>query len=264
MLAGNKTALVTGASSGIGAAFAEGFASAGFNLVVTARREARLQAIAAQLRSSHGVRVEVIPCDLTAPGAASVLCAEIERRGLVVTALVNSAGCGAPGVFTTPAWEVHERMLQMMVVALSELTYRLLPGMIERRHGRIVNVASIAGLVPSGAGTLYGAAKTYVVSFSRSLAREVAGHGIHVTAVCPGLTQTEFHATPPLRDTVKGMPRWMWMDAHTVARQGFDAVMNGHTVYVNGSVNRALVAFFRHVPQSLVRAVRRAARPALR
>ena len=252
MTARSKTALITGASSGIGEAFAEIFAANGFDLVITARRELRLQALAERLTREHGVQVHIVPADLASPGAAAALCDEIASRGLTVDALVNSAGFGVPGKYVEAQWGTYEEMLQVMVVALSELTRRLLPGMIERGYGRIVNVASTAGLAPSGAGALYGAAKTFVVTFSRSLSREVARHGVLVTAVCPGLTDTDFHRAPGLANTVRSMPRWMWMDARTVATQGFAAVMAGTPVYVTGGFNKLLVTLFRYVPHPIL------------
>jgi short-subunit dehydrogenase len=257
MTARRKTALITGASSGIGEAFAEVFAANGFDLVITARRAVRLQALAERLTRERGAEVHVIPSDLAMRGAAAALCTEIAHRGLTIDALVNSAGFGVPGKYAEARWSVYEEMLQVMVMALSELTHRLLPGMIERGYGRIVNVASTAGLAPSGAGALYGAAKTFVVNFSTSLAREVSRHGVLVTAICPGLTDTDFHRAPGLGDTVRGMPRWMWMDARTVASQGFAAVMAGEPVYVNGRVNKLLVTLFRYVPHPILAGVGR-------
>ena len=259
-----RTALITGASSGIGAAFADVFAAEGFDLVVTARRVERLDALADRIRRVHGSRVEVIPCDLAQRGAPAALHAAVEQRGLRVDALVNNAGFGAAGAYTGSPWQAHDAMLQVMVVAVAELTHRVLPGMIERRHGFIVNVASLAGVVPTPAGTLYGAAKTFVVRFSQSLAREVARHGIHVTAVCPGLTRTEFHDAADARASVDSMPRWLWMDAHTVAREGVRAVMAGRPLHVNGAVNRATVTLFRLAPLPWVTRVGRRVASAFR
>jgi uncharacterized protein len=150
------------------------------------------------------------------------------------------------------------------VVATSQLTYQLLPSMLTRRYGRIINVASTAGLVSSGAGTMYGAAKTFVVNFSASLRREVAGRGVHVTAVCPGLTRTEFHGDPALAASVKSMPGWMWMDPREVARQGFQAVMNNQAVCITGRLNRLFVALLRHAPMSVIRHAARVALTAKR
>jgi short-subunit dehydrogenase len=252
-----RTALITGASSGIGEAFADVFASMGFDIVITARREEQLRAVAERLTRVYGTQVHVVPCDLAIATAPAALCAEIERRGVAVDVLVNNAGFGVPGSYMAANWAVHEAMLQVMVVAVAELTYRLLPGMIERGYGRIINVASLAGVVRAPAGTLYGAAKTFVVRFSESLSREVASHNIHVTAICPGLTRTGFHHAPGARETVSGMPGWMWMDAQTVARQGVAAVMAGKPIYVNGGLNRVMAGLFRYVPLPAMRALGR-------
>jgi hypothetical protein len=249
---------VTGASSGIGDAFAEVFAAHGFDVVAVARRRDRLERLAARLQEDHGVTVHVIPADLASPGARNELCAEIARRRLAVDALVNNAGYGVPGRYLESPWPRHEAMLQVMVVGLAELTHRLLPGMIERRYGRIVNVASLAGLVPAPAGhTLYAAAKALVVKFSEALAHEVRRDGVHVTAICPGFTRTEFHDVTGTRSKVERLPSWMWLDAATVARQAYDAVMAGTPIYINGRVNRAIAALVRYLPQGLVEGVGR-------
>jgi short-subunit dehydrogenase len=197
--------------------------------------------------------VDVIACDLSRREAAADLCHEIGSRGLRIDALVNNAGYGVPGTYLASPWERHEAMLNLMVMAVSELTYRLLPGMIERRYGRIINVASLAGLVPAPAGhTLYAATKAFAIKFSEALAHEGRPHGVHATAVCPGFTLSEFHDVTGTRAQVSRLPSWMWMDAPTVARQGFDAVMQGTPIYINGRANRAIEAFVRHLPQSIV------------
>ena len=250
-----RTALITGASSGIGAAFAEVFAAGGYDLVVTARREDRLRDLAARLEPQHHVRVHVIVEDLADPGAPERLCAGIAARGLTIDALVNNAGYGVTGVYTISDWSTHADFLQVMVVAVAELTHRLLPGMIERGYGRIVNVASLAGLSPAPAGhTLYAASKAFVIKFSEALASEVKARGVHVTAVCPGFTLSEFHDVTGTRATVSRLPRWLWMDAPTVARQGVAAVNQGIPIYVNGRVNRTIAALVRLLPYRLIAA----------
>ena len=260
-----RTALITGASSGIGEAFAEVFAAEGFDLVIVARREERLQAVAARLRQKHGVRVEVIALDLAERDACERLCAEIAARGIQIDALVNNAGYGVPGSFTASPWQRHEDFLQVLVTDVAELTYRLLPAMIERGYGRIINVASLAGLVPAPSGhTLYGASKAFLIKFSEALANEVRRSNVHVTALCPGFTVSEFHDVTGTRDKMKQMPSWMWLDAPTVARQGFDAVMAGQHIYINGRVNRAIAALTRLLPQTLVYAIGRRAGRAYR
>lgn len=253
MNATQRTALITGASSGIGEAFADVFAAHGFNLVIVARREDRLRAVAARIEDQHGRQVHVLVSDLARRGAPAALCADIAARGLTIDALVNNAGYGVPGSYTASAWGRHEAMLEVMVVGSAELTYRLLPGMMERRYGRIVNVASLAGLVPAPAGhTLYGATKAFSIKFSEALAHEGRPFGVHATAVCPGFTLSEFHDVTGTRDQVRKLPPWMWMDSPTVARQGFAAVMKGTPVYVNGRVNRTIALLVRYLPQAIV------------
>jgi len=253
-----RTALITGASSGIGEAFADVFAAEGFDLVITARREDRLRAVAERLERQRGIRVHVIAGDLGQRDASERLCAELAARGLQIDALVNNAGYGVPGALTASPWGRHDEFLQVLVTAVVELTYRLLPGMVERGYGRIINVASLAGMVPAPAGhTLYGASQAFAIKFSEALAHEVQASGVHVTAVCPGFTLSEFHDVTGTRDKMNKLPRWMWLDAPTVARQGFDAVMAGTPIYINGRVNRAIAMLVRYMPQWLVKTVGR-------
>ena len=248
-----RVALITGGSSGIGEAFADVFAAEGFDIVITARREERLRAVQARLQQQHGVRVEVIVADLAQRDTPARLCAEIAARGLKIDALVNSAGYGVPGSYVASTWDTHAASLQVMVTAVAELTHRLLPGMIERKYGRIVNVASLAGLVPSPAGhTLYAASKAFLIKFSESLAHEVRRYDVHVTALCPGFTLSEFHDVMGTRASVSHLPRFMWMDAATVARQGYTGVMAGEPLVINGRVNRAIATLIRILPQWLV------------
>ena len=251
-----RTVLVTGASAGIGKAIAEVFASEGFDLVLTARRQDRLEALAADLRQRFGRRVTTIPDDLADPAAPARLVDAVATAGITIDALVNNAGYGVPGKFTATTWAEQRDMVQVMVLALAELTHRLLPGMIARRYGRIINVASVAGLVPQSAGhPLYGASKSLVIQFSQSIALEGMPHNVFTTALCPGFTYSEFHDVNGMREQVSRLPRWMWMDAETVARQAFDAVMAGRIVCVNGRVNRGMVLLARYLPQWLVMAV---------
>lgn len=253
-----RTALITGASSGIGDAFAEEFAARGFDVVLTARREDRLRAVAERLRLRYGVTTHVVVADLADPAAPARLWREVEDRRLTVDALVNNAGYGVPGAFLASEWPRHLAQLQVMVVALGELTHLLLPGMIARGYGRIVNVASLAALVPAPAGhTLYAATKAFVVKFSESLAGEVRASGVHVTAVCPGFTRSEFHDVTGTRAKVSRLPPWLWLDAATVAREGFEAVSVGTPVLVVGRVNRMIATLGRLLPRRLLVALGR-------
>jgi short-subunit dehydrogenase len=249
--------LITGASSGIGEAFSDVFAAAGFDLVLVARRVDRLEAVAERARRA-GVAACVIGLDLSEAGAVDRLCSEVAGRQLTIDALVNNAGYGVPGTFTTAPWPAHEAQMRVMVTAVVELTYRLLPWMVARGYGRIINVASLAGLVPAPAGhTLYPAAKAFVIRFSEALAHEAVSAGVHVTALCPGFTYSEFHDRSGTRERVSRLPGWLWMDAATVARQGYEAVMAGEAVCVNGRVNRTIAALARWMPPRLVTAVGR-------
>jgi short-subunit dehydrogenase len=251
-MASNRRALVTGASAGIGEAFARELARRGFDLVLTARRADRLEALARELRELHAIEAIVAPLDLARSDGPEALVAALETQGLVIDILVNNAGYGVTGYFEEQPWDTHATFIQVLMTAPTELIYRLLPGMKARGYGRIVNVASLAGLVPGSAGhTLYAASKAYLVKFSQSLALEGAGTGVHTTAVCPGFTYSEFHDVTGTRDLVSKMPGFMWTDAATVARQGLDAVDAGKPVHVIGGVNRAMKTFFKLLPDGL-------------
>ena len=253
-----RQALITGASAGIGSAFAHVLAAEGYDLVLTARRLERLEQISEDLRSRHGVNVVALRHDLAVPDAVAQLVDELARKRLTVDLLVNNAGYGVPGSYASTTWQQQYDFLQVLVVAVAELTHRLLPGMIERRWGRIINVASVAGLIPAVAGhTLYAASKAFVVKFSESLALENHRHGVHVCASCPGFTLTEFHDVTGTRAQVNTMPKFMWLDATRVARESYDAVMQGRPIYVPSRLYRALVTATRVLPQSLVLAMMR-------
>jgi uncharacterized protein len=250
----HRTALITGASGGIGAAFAAVFAAGGFDLVVTARRQDRLQSLANQIARDHGRRAHVIAADLAEPGASAWLCDEIAARGLAIDALVNNAGYGVPGALVASPWERQQAALQVLVIALAELTHRLLPGMIERGYGRILNVASLAALLRAPAGlTLYPASKLFVIKFSESLAAEVRSKGVNVTALVPGFTETAFHDVAGTRARVNLLPQFVWMDAASVARLGYAAVMAGRPLEITGRVNRTAAFLARLTPTPLAR-----------
>ena len=256
-----RTALVTGASAGIGKAFAELLAARGYHVVLTARRADRLEALATTLATTHGIQVHVLPADLVDRAAPAALCAAIADRGLAVDLLVNNAGYGVPGRYVSTSWQQQADFLQVLVTAVAELTHRLLPPMIERRWGRVIQVSSLAALVPAAPGhTLYAASKAFLLKFTEALAPEVAPHGVNVTALCPGFTYTEFHDVTGTRAQVSTMPRWAWLDAREVVQAGYDAVMEGRSVVVPGRVNQTLAFGAKHLPGSLARAaVRRSA-----
>jgi short-subunit dehydrogenase len=251
-----RTALVTGASAGIGVALAEVLAERGFDLILTARREDRLHALAGRLASAHGIAVHVVPCDLADPAAPARLVGEIAARGLQVDVLVNNAGYGVPGRYEDSTWAQQAEFLQVLVTAVAELTHRVLPGMIARRWGRVLNVASLAAHVPAAAGhTLYAAAKAFVLKFSEALAAETAGQGVLVTASCPGFTYSEFHDVVGTREQVSTMPRVLWQDARSVAEESYAALMAGRPVVLTDTVNRLVARAVRFAPDWLSRAV---------
>ncbi|WP_049622393.1 SDR family NAD(P)-dependent oxidoreductase [Frateuria defendens] len=244
--------LITGASAGIGAAFARELAARGHDLVLTARRAERLEALAEELRATHGSTVTVLPCDLEDPRAPEQLCAALAERGLEVGWLINNAGYGVPGSFVANRWATHAAFLQVLLTAPTELAWRLLPAMRRRGYGRIVNVASLAGFVPGTAGhTLYAASKAYLIKFSQSLALENHSAGVNVCALCPGFTKSEFHDVTGTRAKVEQMPGFMWMRAQDVVREGIEAVERGRAVHVTGRVNRAIKALSELLPDRL-------------
>ena len=245
-----RLCLVTGASAGIGAAFARIYASHGYDVALTARRADRLERLAEEIRLRYGVETLTIPADLADPAAREQLLVDISAHGRVVDALVNNAGYGLPGRYAATTWEDQQAFLQVLLVAVCELTHKVAPGMIERRFGRIVNVASLAGLIPGSAGhTLYGATKAFLVRFSQSLHLETRDQGVHVSALCPGFTYSEFHDVTGTRDRLsRNTPAWLWMGADEVAAAGYEAVEANRPVCVPGAPNKTIAAIAKLVP----------------
>ena len=247
-------ALITGASSGIGAAIARDYARRGKPLILTARREDRLRALADELGTQ--VSCTVIVADLADPATPAQLFAETQARGLFVDTLVNNAGYGVKGRFMSEDWSTHAAFLQVLMISVVELTYRFLPAMEAAGCGRVLNVASLAGLIPASAGhTLYGAAKAFVIRFSESLALEMKPKGVHVTALCPGMTYTEFHDVNGMRSKVSLLPKSIWLTADEVAKLGVDAVEAGTTRIVTGKTNRVIAGASKYLPDALARAL---------
>ncbi|MFZ5668175.1 MAG: SDR family NAD(P)-dependent oxidoreductase [Pseudomonadota bacterium] len=245
-----RLALVTGASAGIGAAFARIYASHGYDVALTARRADRLEALAGEIRLRFGVEAFAIPADLGEPGACDAVLNGVAAHGRVVDALVNNAGYGLPGVYAETQWADQAAMLQVMLIAVCELTHKALPGMVERRFGRIVNVSSLAGLVPGSAGhTLYAATKSFLVKFSQSLHLENQATGVHVSALCPGFTFSEFHDVNATRAQVsQSTPEWLWLGADEVAAAGYEAAEANRPVCVTGVPNKAIAAAAKLIP----------------
>ena len=248
-----RTALITGASAGIGAALARVFAAHGFNLVLTARRAERLSALADELRASHGVDARVMPADLARPETCGILVTSLEEEGVTVDALVNNAGYGVPGLYRHTPWEAQRDFIQVLVTAPCELTHRLLPGMTRRGYGRILNIASVAGLMPGSAShTLYGGAKAMLIKFSQSLHSEHKGTGVFVSALCPGFTYSEFHDVNGTRGVMSRLPKFMWLSAERVAEEGYRAVMRNDVLCIPGAQYKLISTLARLLPMDSV------------
>jgi len=245
-----RLALITGASAGIGAAFARIYASHGYDVALTARRLDRLEALAAEIRMRFGVEAYAISADLADPGGVDAVLAAIAAEGREIDALVNNAGYGLPGTFDKTSWADQSAFLQVMLTSVCEMTHKVLPGMVERRFGRIVNVASLAGLAPGSAGhTLYAATKSFLVKFSQSLHLENLGNGVHASALCPGFTLSEFHDVNGTRAQVsQSLPAWMWMGADEVAAAGYEAAEANRPVCVTGAPNKTIAVLAKIIP----------------
>ena len=248
-----RTILITGASAGIGAALARVCAGRGYDLILTARREGPLQALAEEVTAQHGVTVSVITTDLAGSGAPAALVEAIAARGLKVDGLVNNAGFSRTTGFLSTDPADHAAMIRVMLTAPVELSRLLLPGMVERGWGRVLNVASLAGQMPAtGGDTLYGPIKSFLIKASQGLWLETQGTGVHVTALCPGYTYTEFHDVNGSRAQVSSAyPKWMWMEADRVARIGWAAVEADRPRVTPGVANNVLAALGGMLPDSL-------------
>jgi short-subunit dehydrogenase len=250
----DQYALITGASSGIGEAIAREYARRGKPLILSARRKDRLDALAAELGSK--VPVVVLAADLADPKAPREMFEAIQAAGLSVDTLVNNAGYGVPGRYLSEPWASHRDFLQVLMTAVAELSYLFLPAMEAQKHGRILNVASLAGLVPASAGhTLYGASKAWLIRFSECLAMESASRGVHVTALCPGFTYTEFHDVNGMRANVSKLPKFLWLSSQEVAVIGIDAVEAGKRRVISGFANKVIALMTRYLPDFLSNAL---------
>lgn len=248
-----RTAMITGASSGLGAEFARQLAARGADLVLVARDDVALEAVAADVRARHGVAVDVLAADLLDPDALARVEERLSSGGVDV--LVNNAGFGLDLAFEENDVGAEVRHLRLHVEAAMRLSHAVLPSMLARGSGRIVNVASVAGFVPRGT---YGAAKGWLISFSRWANVVYRPRGVTVTAVCPGFVHTNFHERLGLPPGQEGVPDRMWLDAATVVREGLRDAARGRSISVPSWRYKALVAASRLLPDAVV--VRAAAR----
>ncbi|KWX21845.1 short-chain dehydrogenase [Mycolicibacterium wolinskyi] len=242
-------ALITGPTSGLGAGFARRYALEGYDLVLVARDAARLEQLAGELQHEAGATVEVIPADL-AVAADRAKVADRLRAGVQV--LVNNAGFGTSGEFWTADFAQLQAQLDVNVTAVMELTHAALPSMIDARSGSVINVASVAGLLP-GRGSTYSASKAWVIAFSEGLANGLHSTGVGVHALCPGFVHTEFHARAGI--DMAGTPSFLWLEVDDVVRDCLAGVAAGKVVIVPGLQYKALTTGGRMVPRNLVRAI---------
>lgn len=251
MTTNDRTALITGASAGIGACFARHLAGEGLNLLLVARRADRLVQLAAELRDKHGVRCDAFPADLNDPKAPAAIMDFAAQNGTAIDVLINNAGLSGKEAFADTPWEDLAGELQLMVTAVTELTHRVLPGMRARGWGRVINLSSTAAFAPPPASLLYTGIKRYVLDMSQSLDMELKPQGIHVTALCPGFTYSEFHDVMGTRDVAGKLPSVLWQQPEEVVREGWDAVMRGKPVCVPGTVNKMVTSTLRPLPLRL-------------
>jgi short-subunit dehydrogenase len=251
-----QTALISGASSGIGEALAGYFAKGGYNLVLVARSEDKLRQLARKLRGDHGVRVWVEPADLSRRGAARKLAAKLANQDIEVDVLVNNAGVLEHGNFVNIAAAAHQRLIDLNISGLTGMLNVFLPAMVERGSGRVLNVASIASFQPVPSLASYAASKAYVLSLTESLSEELAGSGVTVTALCPGLTATNMISTAQEKsEGLHKIPDFLISDVDDVAAQGYRACLKGDVICVPGTVNLAATLAGRTVPKWLLRRV---------
>jgi short-subunit dehydrogenase len=242
-------ALITGPTSGLGAGFARRYALDGYDLVLVARDVERLERLGAELHDEVGAAVEVLPADLAQEADRAKVA---DRLAAGVRVLVNNAGFGTSGEFWTADFEVLHKQLDVNVTAVMQLTHAALPPMLAARAGTVINVASVAGLLP-GRGSTYSASKAWVISFSEGLANGLEGTGVGVHALCPGFVHTEFHARAGIE--MSGTPSFLWLEVEDVVRETMADVAKGKVVIIPGLQYKALTTGGRVVPRNVVRAL---------
>lgn len=233
-------ALITGASAGLGVEFARQLAARGLDLLLVARRAEKLEDVAQSIRTEFGVDVAVYADDLADPEAPARIDAFAREQGLQVDWLVNNAGSGGPDLLEDREWAEHAAFFELMMISMARMCHLFVPAMRERGFGRVINVSSFAGRIARPAGCNYGPAKAWVVALSEELELTLRGTGVHVSALCPGFTHTDFHAAAGLMEMKNALPKAIWYDADVVVREGIAAVERGKAIRVSGRLYRWL------------------------
>ncbi len=242
-----KTALITGASAGLGVIFADRLAAQGYNLVLVARRKEKLAKVAAETASKHNVQTHILEADLSDPTAPEAIQSALAQMQIDIDYLVNNAGSAGPDLFAERDWPTQQQFLELMMISVAHMCHLFVPPMLERNFGRIINVASVAGRISRPAGCNYGPAKAYVIALSEELSMTLKGTGVNASALCPGFTHTDFHAAGELKEMKASMPTWMWYPAEVVVDDGVRAVEKGKAIAISGRLYRWLDPIFQSV-----------------
>lgn len=249
-----KTALITGASGGLGYEFAKIFASEGYHLVLVARSEGKLYIMKEKLEKAYGINVYVCAQDLSKQNASMRVWEYVQEKKIAVDVLINDAGFGDFGKFANSDWEKQYDMLQVNITALTQLTHLFLKPMIERRQGKILNLASIAAFMPGPKMSVYYASKAYVLSFTEALSVELKGTGVSVTALCPGPTNTGFAKNAELGKS-RLFKSFEKTTARSIAEYGYETLMTKQVVAVPSRKNKLTLLTVRLLPRSIVRRI---------
>lgn len=247
----SKWALVTGATSGIGRAFVDLLAKDGFNIVLLARNVDLLRETAKEVEKCHGVQTEEFAFDLGDECTPRAIISELAKKKIILNVLVNNAGFGDLEPFSQAEWLLNKRQINVMLGAVTELSYYAAQQMKEERQGWIINVSSLAAFTPNMPGTMYNGIKSFVVNFSEALNLELKPYNVQCTALCPGMTKTNFPKAMGAEEFFARIPEWRWMTSEQVAKEGVAAVLKGKSVHIPGKVNRLLAKIFQVMPHAL-------------